>query len=175
VDAHKFCYSVVEYSSTVRYTTMAVPKRRQWRSIWYLTQFIGALAVLFYSVALIKLSTVSKCDQDVNMMVIHPNEFNGQNTKTRTLSSRQSYGFFDDISDDSWKLQQERARASRMYANPENPEEYYQYPIYWYTQNLQVRERLRRSPCEIILARPSGSVPLTLLASVPLCFSLVLV
>jgi hypothetical protein len=75
---------------------------------------------------------------------IHQNEFNAPNRQTPTLSSRESYGFLDDIPDESWKLMQERARSSRMYANPENPDEGYQYSMHWYLNNfLQVRTRQR--------------------------------
>jgi hypothetical protein len=118
---------------------MAVPRRQPWGSRRRITFIIGALAVAMCSAALIKLSTVSNCDQDVHMMV--ENKLNGpiKSQTTPTLSSRQSYGFFDDIPDGSWKLLQERARASHMYANPENPEEGYQYPMFWYMSNLQVR------------------------------------
>jgi hypothetical protein len=126
---------------------MAVPKRQQWGSRWHLTQIIAALAVMISLAVLLKLSAVSKCDQDVNMAKIenkHPNQLNGPKTQTPSLSSRQSYGFLDDIPDDSWKLLQERARASTSYANPDNPEEGHQYSnVHWYLNNLQVRERLR--------------------------------
>jgi hypothetical protein len=141
---------------------MAVPKRQPSR--WHFTHIVGALAVVLCSGALIKLSFASNCDRNLYMKDEnkHPNEFNGPKTqKTPSLSSRQSYGFLDDITDDSWKLLQERVRSSTMYANPENPAEGYQSPMHWYMKNLQVRETVVRAK---VLA-PSGNVSLTLYAS----------
>jgi hypothetical protein len=142
---------------------MAAPKRQPWGSRWNLTHIIGALAVLLCSAALFKLSTVSNCDQDVNrnigVVAKHPNQLNGPKKTTTSLSSQQSYGFLDDISDDSWKLLQERARSTSMYANPDNPEQDHQHTMLWYMRNLQVRERLY-SPYNLLEAFHSPLFPL---------------
>jgi hypothetical protein len=117
---------------------MAVPKRQPGGSRWNLTHILAALAVTITLTTLLKLSTVSTCDQDIYTAKVK-NKLNGPKRETPTLiSSRQSYGFLDDISDDSWKLLQERARASSNYMNPENPEERVLDPnMYWYMNNVQ--------------------------------------
>jgi hypothetical protein len=133
-------------------STMAVQKRQPGGSRWNLTHILAALAVTITFTTLLKLSTVSTCDQDIYTAKLD-NKLNGpkRGRKTPTLSSRQSYGFLDDISDDSWKLLQEHARASSSYLNPENPEEGVLYPdMYWYMNNVQVRERQRL--CKRILS-----------------------
>lgn len=123
---------------------MVASKRQQLGSRWYLTNLTAAFAVALCVASLLRLSTVSKCEQDVYSMVDnHPNQLNGQK-RTPSLSSQHSYGFFDDIPDDSWKIMQERARSSGSYSNRENPEQAYQYTMYWYMNNLQVRERQGR-------------------------------
>jgi hypothetical protein len=62
------------------------------------------------------------------------------------LAKSQSYGYFDDIPDNSWKLMQERARSSVQYMHPLQPEYGHEDPILWYMNNLQVRApRKRRS------------------------------
>jgi hypothetical protein len=54
------------------------------------------------------------------------------------LAKSQSYGYFDDIPNNSWTLMQERARSSVQYMRPKEPEFGYETPILWYLNNLQV-------------------------------------
>jgi hypothetical protein len=74
------------------------------------------------------------------------------------LAYEQSYGFFDSIHDESWKLMQQRARASVQYGNPLQPDLGHENPTLWYMNNLQVRFSMRakcmvldsRAPCHAI-------------------------
>jgi hypothetical protein len=134
---------ILEILVALTVTTMVAPKRQRWGSRCNLTHITATFAVVLCFATLLKLGTFSKCDHDVNIMKVdnNPNQLNGQK-RTPSLSSRQSYGFFDDILDDSWKIMQERARASSSYSNRENPEEFFKYPMHWYMSNLQVCERL---------------------------------
>jgi hypothetical protein len=47
------------------------------------------------------------------------------------LAKSQSYGYFNDIPDASWKLMQQRARSSVQYMHPLEPELGYEDPILW--------------------------------------------
>jgi hypothetical protein len=63
----------------------------------------------------------------------------GQMTASSTsLSAKESYGWFDDIPDEGWKLMKLRARTAFQYMNPLLPETGYNNPIMWYLNNLQV-------------------------------------
>jgi hypothetical protein len=55
-----------------------------------------------------------------------------------SISSKESYGWFDDIPDEGWKLMKLRARTAVQYMNPYQPQTGYQDPIMWYLNNLQV-------------------------------------
>jgi hypothetical protein len=118
---------------------MALSKRQQKRSKWHLTHLTAAFAAAICFASLVRRGAFSNCDDDVNnMKVDNLRQLNGQK-RTPSLSSRQSYEFFDDITDDSWTIMQERARSSSSYSNPENPEEGSNDQMYWYMGNLQVR------------------------------------
>jgi hypothetical protein len=56
------------------------------------------------------------------------------------LSHQQSYGFFDDINDEDWKLRQMRARSSVQNFYPDNPLRYWHkkyLPRMWYYLNYE--------------------------------------
>jgi hypothetical protein len=55
-----------------------------------------------------------------------------------SISSKESYGWFDDVPDEGWKLMKLRARTAVQYANPYQPQTGYEDPIMWYLNNLQV-------------------------------------
>jgi mannosyltransferase OCH1-like enzyme len=54
-----------------------------------------------------------------------------------SLAYTQSYGVFNDITDDSWKLMQQRANSFVQYSDPAWPETGYGDPVMWYLNNLQ--------------------------------------
>jgi hypothetical protein len=56
------------------------------------------------------------------------------------LAYQQSYGFFDDISDDSWKLMQQRALKSSHNGNPGLAETTDENPVEDYLNSLQVSD-----------------------------------
>lgn len=62
------------------------------------------------------------------------------------LAYQQSYGFFDDIPDESWKLMQQRAQKSLSFFNdnPGLPETIDENADEGYLNNLQVSGRFRR-------------------------------
>jgi hypothetical protein len=53
---------------------------------------------------------------------ILPNSSNKNNIGVFHLAYRESLGFFDDISESHWKLQQQRARSDGLFQNPDAPE-----------------------------------------------------
>jgi len=53
------------------------------------------------------------------------------------LAFTQSYGFFNDITDESWERMQDRARNMVQYEHESWPEKGYENPIQWYLNNLQ--------------------------------------
>jgi hypothetical protein len=55
-----------------------------------------------------------------------------------SISSKESYGWFDDIPDQGWKLMKLRARTSDQYMYPYQPQTGYENPVLWYLDNLQV-------------------------------------
>jgi hypothetical protein len=55
-----------------------------------------------------------------------------------SISSKESYGWFDNIPDEGWKLMKLRARTAVQYMHPFQPETGYEDVIFWYLNNLQV-------------------------------------
>jgi hypothetical protein len=55
-----------------------------------------------------------------------------------STSSKESYGWFDDIPDAGWKLMKLRARTAAQYMYPYQPQAGYEDPVMWYLDNLQV-------------------------------------
>jgi hypothetical protein len=130
---------------------VALKRQQRKRSKWHIAHLTAAFAVVLGFLSFLRLGTLTNCDHGVHMKVVNPSLLNSRQN-TPSLASRQSYGFFDDIQDDSWKIMQERARSSISYANPENPEIFFKNTMYWLTSNLMVRTRLL-SPCKIIIER----------------------
>jgi hypothetical protein len=129
---------------------VALKRQQRKRSKWNLAHLTAAFAVVLGFLSFLRLGTLTNCDHDVNMEIVNPNLLNGRKY-TPSLASRQSYGFFDDIQDDSWKLMQKRARSSISYADRENPEKFYENAMYWLMSNLMVRSNYCMSPCKIII------------------------
>jgi hypothetical protein len=59
-----------------------------------------------------------------------------------SLSSKESYGWFDDIPDEGWKIMKLRARTSDQYMYPYQPQFGYENPVLWFLDNLQVSNLL---------------------------------
>jgi hypothetical protein len=59
-----------------------------------------------------------------------------------SISSKESYGWFDDIPDEGWKIMKLRARTSDQYMYPYQPQFGYNNPVLWYLDNLQVSNLL---------------------------------
>jgi hypothetical protein len=147
---------------------VALKRQQTKRSKWHIAHLTAAFAVVLGFFLFLRLATLTNCDHDVTMEIANQSLLNGRKY-TPSLASRQSYGFFDDIQDDSWKIMQERARSSINYANRENPEKFNKNAMYWLMSNLMVRSRLMSS-CRIITKSTlSRNGPLTLLAS-SFCF-----
>jgi hypothetical protein len=53
------------------------------------------------------------------------------------LAARQSFGFFDDIGDNSWNKMRKKAVSFQQYQNPKNPNAGSADPWKWYIRNLQ--------------------------------------
>jgi hypothetical protein len=118
---------------------VALKRQQRKRSKWHLAHLTAAFAVVLGFLSFSRLGTLTSCDRDVNMEVGNPSLLSNGRKYTPSLASRQSYGFFDDIQDDSWKLMQERARSSISYADQENPEAFHENAMYWLMSNLMVR------------------------------------
>jgi hypothetical protein len=67
------------------------------------------------------------------------------------LAYQQSYGFFDDVPDESWKLMQQRALKSSHYGNPGLPETADENPDEGYLNNLQVSARFQETKATFVL------------------------
>lgn len=120
---------------------MVATKRQQITLSWKIVFRTTYVAVILCLFSLARLATFSDCGHDENHKV-DQRLLNGPQTTAQapySLASRQSYGFFDDIVDDSWKLMQERARSSVNYIDRAQLERDHKYPGSWYMQNLQVR------------------------------------
>jgi hypothetical protein len=59
-----------------------------------------------------------------------------------SLSAKESFGWFYDITDEGWQLMKLRARTAVQYSNPSKPETGYEKPRFWYLNNLQVSRLL---------------------------------
>jgi hypothetical protein len=95
-----------------------------------------ALAVIVSSVAIFYGSVFgSGCGHDLYSTSLLPSDFLAAST---SLSAKESYGFFDDLPDAGWRLQQQRARTHVNYMYPFKPQTGYDDPIMWYLNNLQV-------------------------------------
>jgi hypothetical protein len=55
-----------------------------------------------------------------------------------SLSSKESYGWFDNIPEEGWQLMKQRARTAVQYMYPLKPQTGYENPIMWYLDNIQV-------------------------------------
>lgn len=58
------------------------------------------------------------------------------NESTHLLSYQQSFGFFDDIPDESWQRMQQRARTLSRYRNVTHPQDGHEKAGWWYAHNL---------------------------------------
>jgi hypothetical protein len=55
-----------------------------------------------------------------------------------SLCAKESYGWFDDISNEAWMRMKSRARTAVQYMHPLKPSTGHKKPIFWYLDNLQV-------------------------------------
>jgi hypothetical protein len=71
------------------------------------------------------------------------------------LAYQQSYGFFDDIPDESWKLMQRRAHKFSFshYSNPSLPEATDANPEVGFLNNLQVSGRFQETKTPFVMDR----------------------
>jgi hypothetical protein len=121
---------------------MAEQERRKWT--WALPKKMFLAAVGFAAItSLISLICGVSVSREVGNL---PDDFL-LNAQARVLGStflayQQSFGFFDDIPDKSWRLMQQRAlkSSSSQYSNPGLPETTDEY-----LKNLQVSGRFQKS------------------------------
>ena len=81
---------------------------------------------------------------DVPLDNLHTLENNNNRTDTSTsasssfeLAKRQSFGFFDDIDENSWKRMQQRVASRINHRRPGNPLRGYFDPALWYMSNFE--------------------------------------
>jgi hypothetical protein len=88
--------------------------------------FISVLFVIFYR----------------GEVAMNPNEetpfFLAGSRLSSSISSKESYGWFNDIPDEGWKLMKLRANLAVQYMHPYQPQTGYENPVLWYSDNLQV-------------------------------------
>ena len=60
----------------------------------------------------------------------------GSNSRSFGLTRHQSFGFFDDVDDESWKMMQERARTRKNHRFNDPLKAYYPAP-WWYMNNFE--------------------------------------
>jgi hypothetical protein len=105
------------------------------------------VAVIFSSVSFYSSSFLGNCTGEGAAMSPYgtqePAMLAGSRVRMATsLSAKESYGWFDDISDEGWQLMKLRARTAIQYMNPLKPQTGYENPITWYLNNLQVSRLL---------------------------------
>lgn len=114
-------------------------KRRSWSCIrWKELIFISIfIAGLLSSTTMFRLATLSEWDADHQYLSIDP----PPRPSLGTLAYRQSYGFFNDISDRNWRLIQQRAQRAHTLVEQEpqstlgnNRDS----PSTWYPNDLEV-------------------------------------
>jgi hypothetical protein len=130
---------------------MADLERRQWT--WTLPKKLFLASVVFATVtsSLLLICGVSVSRELGNL----PDDFliNAQAKElgSTLLAYQQSYGFFDDIPDESWKLMQQRALKSSHYGNPGLPETTDKNPDEDYLNNLQVSGQFQETKAAFVL------------------------
>jgi hypothetical protein len=118
---------------------MALPKRQQWRHSRQLVTLSFIIAAILCALSFVRLVSFPDCQQDEGISISTQNlQQPTLLTPPSSLSSQQSLGFFNDITDASWKIMQTRARGSFKYKDPNYPERGHHYPTLWYLDNLQV-------------------------------------
>jgi hypothetical protein len=92
-------------------------------------------AVLLNSVSLFSSVAIWGCNGGSNTYT--GNALSVPGMHSTALANNQSYGYFDDIHDSSWKRMQQRARGFVQYMHPKEPEKGYENTKFWYLDNLQ--------------------------------------
>jgi hypothetical protein len=96
-----------------------------------------SIAVIFSSISFYSIS-FGDCEE-ATMYGAQANALFGSSVSvTPSMSARESFGWFDDIPEEGWRLMKLRAQTAVQYMNPWKPQTGYENPILWYLDNLQV-------------------------------------
>jgi hypothetical protein len=111
-------------------------KRRSWSYIgWKELAFISLfMAALLSSITMLKLAIRSDWGTDHHNLLIDP----PRPSPSASLAYRQSYGFFNDISDRNWKLIRQRAQRAHKIVEQEPQLMPGSSPSTWYPNDLEV-------------------------------------
>jgi hypothetical protein len=129
----------------------SIRKRRSWsynrpQELILLALFI---AVLLSSISLFRSATLSDWNVDHDCLSIDPPILS--RPSSASLAYRQSYGFFNDISDQNWRLIQQRAQRVHTLVEQEHrlmPGSSRDSPSMWYPNDLEVSPSLDRQETE---------------------------
>jgi hypothetical protein len=113
-------------------------KRRSWSSIgWKELIFISLfIAGLVSSITMFRLAIL--CDWGTRTDQHHLSIDPPRKSPSMSLAYRQSYGFFNDISDQNWKLIQQRAQRAHTIVEQEPQLMPGSSPFSWYPNDLEV-------------------------------------
>jgi hypothetical protein len=103
--------------------------------------FLALFVVAVQSVISLFLGfTLSECDDDPGRKS-SPGVLDAITSVSTALAYRESYGFFDDITDSSWMLMKQRAQRTHSLVVKDHrlaPEANQESPTEWYRNDLQV-------------------------------------
>jgi hypothetical protein len=131
-------------TATPSITLMASSRKRRswpcmrwkWKELILLSLFIAAL---LSSLTLLRSATLSEWDADHDCLSMDPPLL--LRRSSASLANRQSYGFFNDISDRNWMLIQQRAQQAHTIVEQEHrlmPGTNRASPSMWYPNDLEV-------------------------------------
>jgi hypothetical protein len=126
---------------------MAKLEQRKWALALPKKIFLAAVVFAAFTSSLSLICGVAVSRELGNLPVDFLFNAQAQAFGSGLLAYQQSYGFFDDIPDESWKLMQQRAlkSSSSHYGNPSLPETTDDNPGEGYLNKLQVSGRFQES------------------------------